>query len=69
MQLTDYEKAYCSELEDGQEIFEARLVNREHGALVVVRPDQYVAQVLPLTATGELTEFFSAFMNPALVQA
>lgn len=69
LQLTDYEKAYCSELEDGQEIFEARLVNREHGALVVVRPDQYVAQVLPLTATGELTEFFSAFMNPALVQA
>ncbi|HJX78919.1 FAD-dependent monooxygenase [Glutamicibacter sp.] len=68
LQLTDYEKAYCSELLDGQEIFEARSISRENGAMVVVRPDQYVAQVLPLTATAELTEFFSAFMNPALVK-
>jgi hypothetical protein len=30
----------------------------------VVRPDQYVAHVLPLQAHGELAEFFARFMTP-----
>ena len=30
----------------------------QSGAVVVVRPDQYVAHVLPLTATAELGAFF-----------
>jgi len=64
LKLTDYEKAFSSQLEKGEEIFEARGIKRKHGALVVVRPDQYVAQVLPLDATTELTEFFAAFMLP-----
>lgn len=64
LQLTAYEKAFSSQLEKGPEIFEARGISRMHGALVVVRPDQYVAQVLPLDATTELTEFFAAFMLP-----
>ena len=29
------------------------------GAVIVVRPDQYVAAVLPLTATDELAAFFA----------
>ncbi|EXJ51135.1 hypothetical protein AS96_11210 [Microbacterium sp. MRS-1] len=32
--------------------------------VVVVRPDQYVAAVLPLEATDELTDFFSRWMLP-----
>ena len=32
-------------------------------AIVVVRPDQYVAHVLPLAATDELAAFFGAFMQ------
>ena len=32
------------------------------GAIVVVRPDQYVAAVLPLTAREELVEFFARHM-------
>jgi phenol 2-monooxygenase len=34
------------------------------GVVVVVRPDQYVANVLPLTATAELGEFFTALLKP-----
>ena len=35
------------------------------GALVVVRPDQYVSLVLPLDGYEELDEFFAGFMTPA----
>jgi hypothetical protein len=37
-------------------------VNREQGALVVVRPDQYIAHVLPLNAHQALANFFDGFM-------
>ncbi|MGP5607184.1 FAD-binding monooxygenase [Arthrobacter rhombi] len=40
------------------DIFVERGVSRD-GAIVVVRPDQYVANVLPLTATDELAAFFA----------
>jgi phenol 2-monooxygenase (NADPH) len=30
----------------------------------VVRPDQYVANVLPLTATAELGAFFAPLLKP-----
>ncbi|BEI84614.1 hypothetical protein CcaverHIS002_0500150 [Cutaneotrichosporon cavernicola] len=43
------------------DIFEERGLSRE-GVVVVVRPDQYVAQVLPLTATKELAEYFAGVM-------
>jgi phenol 2-monooxygenase len=33
--------------------------------MVVVRPDQYVAHVLPLDARGELADFFAGFLLPA----
>ena len=44
------------------DIFEERSVSRD-GAVVVVRPDMYVAQVLPFSATAELSDFFKGFMN------
>jgi phenol 2-monooxygenase len=43
------------------DIFEERGVSRG-GAVVVVRPDGYVAHVLPLTATTELGAFFAGQM-------
>lgn len=43
------------------DIFDERSIDRS-GVIVVVRPDQYVAQVLPLTATNELGEFFERVM-------
>lgn len=41
-----------------EDIFELRGLDRG-GVVVVVRPDQYVANVLPLTATAELGAFFA----------
>ncbi|MEV4128651.1 FAD-binding monooxygenase [Nocardia sp. NPDC049707] len=54
-QVTDYEKVYAADPAD--DIFVARGVSRD-GAVVVVRPDQYVAHVLPLDAMDELAAFF-----------
>lgn len=50
------------------DIFEERGLSRD-GVVVVVRPDQYVAQVLPLTATKELAEYFAGVMLPKKADA
>jgi phenol 2-monooxygenase (NADPH) len=60
--LIDYEKAFAPDLKDGPDIFDARGIDRDRGALIVVRPDQYVAHVLPLDAHDELAAFFGLFM-------
>ena len=60
--LIDYEKAFCPDLKNGPDIFDFRGIDRENGALVIVRPDQYVSNVLPLDAHGELMAFFSQFL-------
>lgn len=64
--LHDYEKVFCPDLRKGPDIFDLRRIDRARGAVVVVRPDQYIAHVLPLAAHQELADFFAAFM---LVQA
>lgn len=61
--LCDYEKAFCAD--PAADIYALRGIDRAHGALVVVRPDQYVAQVLPLAAHAALAEFFAGFLLPA----
>ncbi|MGP9837210.1 FAD-binding monooxygenase [Arthrobacter sp. 179] len=45
----------------GEDIFDERGISRK-GAIVVVRPDQYVSHVLPLTATDELAAFFAPLL-------
>ena len=62
--LKDYEKMFCPDLKNGQDIFDMRGINREKGCLVLVRPDQYVAHVLPLDAHQAMVEFFAGFMLP-----
>ena len=59
--LVDYEKIFCSDEKNG-DIYDTRSIDRSSGCVVVVRPDQYVALVIPLDAYGALTAFFSAFM-------
>ncbi|RXT46537.1 phenol 2-monooxygenase [Bosea sp. Tri-44] len=66
--LIDYEKVFCPELRSGQDIFAARGIDREHGCLVIVRPDQYIANVLPLDDHAALAAFFAAFMAPQAPQ-
>jgi phenol 2-monooxygenase (NADPH) len=63
--LIDYEKVFCPDLKSSADVFEMRGISRELGALVVVRPDQYVAQVLPLDGSNELSAFFSQFLRAA----
>jgi phenol 2-monooxygenase len=60
--LVDYEKMFCSDLKREQDIFDMRGIDRVDGCLVIVRPDQYVAHVLPLDAHDELAAFFDGFM-------
>ncbi|MFM6979815.1 MAG: FAD-binding monooxygenase [Micrococcales bacterium] len=60
--LRDYEKVFTVDHKLGEDIFETRGIDRKHGCVVVVRPDQYVAQVLPLDAHDELASFFAGFM-------
>jgi len=62
--LHDYDKIFCVDTKGGNDIFAMRDIDREAGCLVVVRPDQYVAHVLPLDGYKQLTAFFDGFMLP-----
>lgn len=66
--LIDYEKVFCPDLRSGQDIFDLRGIDRERGCVVIVRPDQYVANVLPLDDHAALAAFFAAFMAPQASQ-
>jgi phenol 2-monooxygenase len=57
--LQDWEKAWA--IDPRHDIFAEREIDGR-GAIVIVRPDQYVANVLPLTARAELTAFFAGFL-------
>ena len=63
--LVDYEKIFCPAVDPAQDIFDLRGIDRRHGCIVVVRPDQYVAQVLPLGGHDALGSFFAGFMLDA----
>lgn len=54
--LRDINQVFCSG--HGRDIFEERGISRE-GAVVVVRPDQYVAGVYELADLGGIANFFS----------
>jgi phenol 2-monooxygenase len=60
--LVDYEKVFCPDFESGGNIFDMRGVDRGNGCIVIVRPDQYVAHVMPLDDFASLASFFGGFM-------
>jgi phenol 2-monooxygenase len=60
--LRDYEKMFCPDFKGGNDIFAMRGIDRDRGCMVVVRPDQYVAHVLPLDAHAALAAYFDGFM-------
>jgi phenol 2-monooxygenase len=62
--LIDYEKMFCVDHKSGQDIFAMRGIDRAAGCMIVVRPDQYVAHVLPLDGHRQLTAYFNGFMLP-----
>lgn len=57
--LQNWEKVWAIAPED--DVFALRAISAE-GAIVVVRPDQYVAHVLSLDSRDALTEFFERFL-------
>lgn len=60
--LRDYEKAFCASADEG-DIFDMRGIDRQAGCMVLVRPDQYVADVLPLGAARAVEARFRAILS------
>jgi phenol 2-monooxygenase (NADPH) len=60
--LIDYEKVFCADPRPGRDIFNTRGIDREFGCVVIVRPDQFIAHVLPLDARGAITAFFEPIL-------
>ncbi|SEQ49640.1 phenol 2-monooxygenase [Amphritea atlantica] len=58
--LRDYEKIFRAD--QGSDIFEQRGIDRTSGCMVVVRPDQHIATILPLNGYDQLSAFFDGFM-------
>ncbi|MBP2370656.1 FAD-dependent monooxygenase [Pseudonocardia parietis] len=58
--LPDHEKVFSPD--PSADVFDLRGIDRDRGCLVVVRPDQYVAHVLPLDAHDELVEFLDGVL-------
>ena len=61
--LCDYEKVFCVDFKRGEDIFAMRGIERAAGCMVVVRPDQYVGHVLPLSARDELAAYFAGVLR------
>ena len=61
--LQDHEKAFCTDHKGLGDIFDLRGIDRAEGCLVVVRPDQYVAHVLPLSDWQALSAFFAGILR------
>ena len=62
--LRDSEKVFSADDKPGSDICTLSGVDRTQGALVVVRPDQYIARVLPQDPHQALASFFARFMLP-----
>ncbi|EME49009.1 hypothetical protein DOTSEDRAFT_162989 [Dothistroma septosporum NZE10] len=66
--IQDYEKAFTDEESYGfgsGEIYKTRGIDRDEGCVVVVRPDQYISAIMPLSedTSRTLQVFFDGFMN------
>ncbi|MGH1371716.1 FAD-dependent monooxygenase [Planktotalea sp.] len=61
--LQDHEKIFCVDHKGLGDIFEMRGIDRTAGCMIVVRPDQYIANVLPLTAREDLSAFFASVLR------
>ncbi|HPE60643.1 MAG TPA: FAD-binding monooxygenase [Thiolinea sp.] len=60
--LKDYEKVFCVDSHKDRDIYALRGIDRDQGCIIIVRPDQYVADVLPLDDHARLTQFFAGVL-------
>ncbi|CAN1559673.1 UbiH 2-polyprenyl-6-methoxyphenol hydroxylase and related FAD-dependent oxidoreductases [Rhabdaerophilaceae bacterium] len=56
--LIDYEKMFCADTRSASDIFDMRGIDRHSGCMIIVRPDQYIANVLPLEDVQSLAAYF-----------
>jgi len=63
--LIDFEKVFCVDHKGVGDIYDMRGIDRDKGCIVVVRPDQYVAHVLPLDGFAELSAYFAGILRSA----
>jgi phenol 2-monooxygenase len=61
--LQDHEKVFCVDHKGVGDIYDMRGIDRDKGCMIVVRPDQYVAHVLPLDAYDELATYFAGVLK------
>lgn len=59
-QLRDYEKVFCNTSDC--DVFTSQGINTEQGCMIIVRPDQHIASILPLNQHTELADFFANIM-------
>ena len=65
LDLIDFEKVFCVDHKGVGDIYDMRGIDRDRGCMIVVRPDQYIANILPLDAYPDLTSFFSGVLLDA----
>mgnify|MGYP003325001282 FL=1 len=63
-QLRDYEKIYISIPQN--DIFKTRAINQREGCILIVRPDQHIANILSLGSYNTLMSFFKNIMLPII---
>lgn len=63
--LQDHEKVFCADHKGFGDFYDMRGIDREQGCMIVVRPDQYIAHILPLDAFDDLADFFNGILIPA----
>lgn len=62
--LMDHEKIFGCDRGEGRDIYALRGIDRGQGAIVIVRPDQYVSHVLPMTDHTGLAQAFDGVFVP-----
>ncbi|MBK0327929.1 FAD-dependent monooxygenase [Rhodobacteraceae bacterium F11138] len=61
--LSDTEKMFCAR--PGFDIFERRGIDRSHGCAIILRPDQYIADINALDAYDTISRFLDAVFSRA----
>ena len=59
--LTDYEKIFCPD--PASDIFDLRGIDRDTGALLLIRPDQFIAHILPPDGVADPAAFLSGVLR------
>jgi phenol 2-monooxygenase len=67
--LQDREKMFVAASGPDPDIFDIRGVDRTKGCLLILRPDQFVAHVLPLDRVEAVEEFFANVLLPTQEEA